>query len=214
MPFYHKLGQIPHKRHTQFHKPDGGLYREEVMGLEGFSGLESILYHEYLPPRVKMVEDLGSADVEFSDYGPLRHRAFATTDIAGGGDPLSARRVLLGNNDITLGISRPTQSMAYFYRNAQCYEVWFTHEGSGTLETQFGILPFYEGDYIIIPYGTTWQMKLEKPARFYIIEAPSQVEPPHRYRNDYGQLLEHSPYSERDLRVPERLDVHTERRRI
>jgi homogentisate 1,2-dioxygenase len=210
VPFYHKLGQIPHKRHTQFRKPDGGLYREEVMGLEGFSGLESILYHEYLPPRVKTVEDLGPADVEYSDYGPLRHRAFATTDIPAGGDPVSARRILLGNNDVTLGISRPTQSMDYYYRNAQCYEVWFTHEGSGVIETQFGSLRFGEGDYIVIPYGTTWQMKLGKPARFFIIEAPSQVEPPRRYRNEYGQLLEHSPYTERDLRAPEGLETHTE----
>jgi homogentisate 1,2-dioxygenase len=210
MPFYHKLGQIPHKRHTQFHKQDGSLYREEVMGLEGFSGLESILYHEFMPPRVKLVEDLGPAEVEYSDYGPLRHRAFATAEVQAGGDPVSARRILLGNDDVTLSVSRPTQSMEYFYRNAQCYEVWFAHEGTGLLETQFGTLPFGEGDYMIIPYGTTWQMKLQGPARFYVIEAPSQVEPPGRYRNDYGQLLEHSPYSERDLRVPERLETYTE----
>ncbi len=211
MPFYHKLGQIPHKRHTQFHKPDGGLYREEVMGLEGFSGLESILYHEFLPPRVKSTEDLGPADGEYSEYGPLRHRAFATTAIPAGGDPVSARRILMGNNDVNLGVSRPTQSMEYFYRNAQCYEVWYTHEGSGRLETQFGTLPFSEGDYVVIPYGTTWQMRLYGAARFFVIEAPSEVEPPRRYRNEFGQLLEHSPYSERDLRVPDRLETHTNR---
>lgn len=211
MPFYHTLGQIPHKRHTQFHKPDGGLYREEVMGLEGFSGLESILYHEYLPPQVKAVEDIGPAEVEYAEYGPLRHRAFATMDVPAGGDPVSARRVLLGNNDVTLGLSRPTLGMDYYYRNAQCYEVWYVHEGSGEIETQFGLLPFHEGDYVVIPYGTTWRMKLKGPARFYVIEAPSQVEPPHRYRNEYGQLLEHAPYSERDLRVPEHLETHLEK---
>ena len=212
MPFYHKLGQIPHKRHTQFRKPDGGLYREEVMGLEGFSGLQSILYHHYLPPRVVNVEDMGSTEVEYSDFGPIRHRAFATSNAPEGGDPVSARRVLLGNNDVTLGISRPSASMDYYYRNAQAYEVWFTHEGAGVLHTQFGDLPFGPGDYIIIPYGTTWQMKLSAAStRFFTIEAPTQIEPPSRYRNKYGQLLEHSPYSERDIRVPETIEPHTER---
>lgn len=211
MPFYHKSGQIPHKRHTQFRKPDGGLYREEVMGLEGFSGLESILYHYFLPPRVSQIEDLGTANVEYADYGPLRHRAFATADIAEGGDPVAARRVLLGNNDITLGVSRPNQGMNYFYRNAQAYEVWFTHEGEGVLHTQFGKLAFNPGDYIIIPYGTTWQMEINGPARFFVIESPSQIEPPTRYRNKYGQLLENAPYSERDIRVPEELETFTER---
>lgn len=212
MPFYHKLGQIPHKRHTQFRKPDGGLYREEVMGLEGFSGLQSILYHHYLPPRVQNVEDLGSTEIQYSDFGPIRHRAFATWNVPEGGDPVSARRVLLGNHDVSLGVSRPSTSMNYYYRNAQAYEVWFTHEGAGILYTQFGELPFGPGDYIIIPFGTTWQMELDEPgARFFVIEAPTQIEPPSRYRNKYGQLLEHSPYCERDIRVPETLEPHTER---
>jgi homogentisate 1,2-dioxygenase len=211
MPFYNKLGQIPHKRHTQFRKPDGNLYREEVMGLEGFSGLESILYHVFLPPRVLKVEDLGKTQVEYADFGPLRHRAFASADIPAGGDAVAARRVFLGNNDVTLGLSRPTQSMDYFYRNAQAYEVWFTHEGSGVLHTQFGQLPFQEGDYLVIPYGTTWRMQLEDPGRFFVIEAPTQIEPPTRYRNKYGQLLEHAPYSERDIRPPVNLETHTER---
>jgi len=209
MPFYTKLGEIPHKRHTQFRKPDGGLYREEVMGLEGFSGLESILYHHFLPPRVKHVEEIGNAKVEYSEFGPVRHRAFATADIPAGGDPVSAHRVLLGNHDVTLGVSRPTKSMETFYRNAQAYEVWFVHEGEGLFKSQFGNMPFYEGDYIIIPYGTTWQMDLDGEARFFVIEAPSQIEPPNRYRNKYGQLLEHAPYSERDIRVPQELDTHT-----
>lgn len=211
MPFYHQLGEIPHKRHTQFRKPDGGLYREEVMGLEGFSGIQSILYHHFMPPRVLQVEDLGPVKIDYTDYGPIRHRAFRTEDIPAGGDPVSARRVLLGNKDITLGLSRPTKSMDFFYRNAQAYEVWFTHEGSGTLHTQFGQLIFGPGDYIIIPYGTTWQMRLESSeGRFFVIEAPSQIEPPNRYRNKYGQLLEHAPYSERDIRAPEDLLTYTE----
>ncbi len=211
MAFYHKLGQIPHKRHTQFRKPDGGLYREEVMGLEGFSGIQSILYHHFLPPRVLRVEDLGPARPEFVDYGPIRHRAFATADVPAGGDPISARRYLLGNKDVLLAISRPTQSMDYFYRNAQAYEVWFVHEGRGVLRSQFGRLDFRPGDYIVIPYGTTWKMELDGgEARFFVIESPTQIAPPKRYRNKFGQLLEHAPYCERDIRVPQELETHTE----
>jgi homogentisate 1,2-dioxygenase len=211
MPFYHKLGQIPQKRHTQFRKPDGGLYREEVMGLEGFSGIQSILYHNFLPPRVQKVKDLGAVEVDYADFGPLKHRAFATAEAPLGGDPISARRTLMGNNDVTLGISRPNRSMDYFYRNGQAYEVWFTHEGQGVMLSQFGVLPFGPGDYIVIPFGTTWQFRLDSSeARFFIIESASQIEPPKRYRNQYGQMLEHAPYTERDIRPPWNLETHTE----
>lgn len=211
MPFYHKLGSIPHKRHTQFRKSDGGLYREEVMGLEGFSGIQSLLYHHFLPPRVLRVEDCGALTPQYVDFGAVRHRAFATAQLDKAGDPVTARRTLLGNADVTLGISRPTEPMTYFYRNAQAYEVWFVHEGHGTLKSQFGNLPFEPGDYIVIPFGTTWQMEIQQPARFLVIEAPSQIEPPKRYRNNFGQLLEHAPYCERDIRVPQELETHTER---
>jgi homogentisate 1,2-dioxygenase len=211
MTFYYRLGQIPHKRHTQFSKPAGGLYREEVMGLEGFSGLESILYHHYLPPRVAKTEDLGAAQPEYADFGPLRHRAFATAEVPAGGDAVSARRVLLGNQDVTLGISRPTQSMNYFYRNAQAYEVWYTHEGQGSLHSQFGRLDFSPGDYLVIPYGTTWRIDQPGECRFFVIESPGQIVPPRRYRNEFGQLLENSPYCERDIRPPEALETYTDR---
>ncbi|MGC8856285.1 MAG: homogentisate 1,2-dioxygenase [Anaerolineae bacterium] len=211
MPFYHKLGEIPHKRHTQFRKPDGGLYREELMGLEGFSSLQSILYHHFLPPRVKEINDLGPARPEFVDFGPIRHRAFRTAQISPKGDPLQARLPLLGNHDVILSVSVARESMDYYYRNAQAYEVWWVHEGSGIFKSQFGNLTFRKGDYIVIPFGTTWQMLLNEPARFFTIEAPSQIEPPRRYRNAYGQLLEHAPYCERDIRIPEDLETHTER---
>ena len=211
MPFYHTLGSIPHKRHTQFKKPDGNLYREEVMGLEGFSSIQSILYHHFLPPRVKRAEDLGSAKPEYVDFGPIRHRAFKTDQTPLGPDPVTARIPLLGNSDVILGVSRAKNSMDYFYRNSQAYETWFVHDGSGTLKSQFGILPFRKGDYIVIPFGVTWQMILNEECKFFTIENPSQIEPPKRYRNNYGQLLEHSPYCERDIRVPQELETHTER---
>jgi homogentisate 1,2-dioxygenase len=211
MPFYHKLGNIPHKRHTQFKKPDGKLYREEVMGLEGFSSIQSILYHHFLPPRVKMTEDLGPAKPEYVDFGPIRHRAFKTAQTPLGADPVTARIPLLGNRDVILGVSRSKNSMDYFYRNSQAYETWFVHDGSGTFKSQFGNLPFRKGDYIVIPFGVTWQMQLNEECKFFTIENPSQIEPPKRYRNNYGQLLEHSPYCERDIRVPAELETHTER---
>jgi len=212
MPFYHKLGNIPHKRHTQFKKPDGKLYREELMGLEGFSSIQSILYHHFLPPRVTKTEDLGSLKPEYCDFGPIRHRAFKTRQTPLGADSVSSKIPMLGNNDVILGVARATQNMDYFYRNAQAYETWFVHEGKGIFKSQFGNLPFHSGDYIVIPFGTTWQMILEsKEARFFTIENPSQIEPPKRYRNDYGQLLEHAPYSERDFRVPSELETHIER---
>lgn len=207
MPFYHRLGEIPHKRHTQFRKADGKLYREEVMGLEGFHGIQSILYHHFLPPRVKHAEYLGNAKPEFVEFGAIRHRAFTTGDVQAGGDAVAARRVLMGNNDVLLGVSRPTESMDYFYRNSQAYEVWFVHEGTGALRTVFGRLPFEAGDYIVIPFGVTWQMQLDSPARFFTIESPSQIEPPKRYMNKFGQLLEHAPYCERDIRVPMEMET-------
>jgi homogentisate 1,2-dioxygenase len=211
MTYYHRLGSIPHKRHTQFRKPDGSLYREEVMGLEGFSGIQSILYHHFLPPRVVQAELLSPTKPEYVNFGAIRHRAFQTKDIPAGGDAVSARRVLLGNNDVTLSISRPTQDMEYFYRNAQAYEVWFVHEGQGVLRSQFGRLPFEPGDYIILPFGTTWKLELDVPeARFFVIEAPSQIAPPKRYRNQVGQLLEHAPYSERDFRLPLQIETCTD----
>lgn len=204
MAFYHKLGEIPHKRHTQFRRPDGTLYREEVMGLEGFSGLQSILYHHFLPPRVKQAEYMGVAAPEYVDFGAIRHRAFATATMPAGGNAIEARRTLLGNQDVLIGLSVPKANMDYFYRNAQAYEMWFVHEGHGELLSQFGRLLFEPGDYIIIPYGTTWQLHLnEGVGRFFVAESKSAIEPPKRYRNHYGQLLEHAPYCERDIRVPE-----------
>jgi homogentisate 1,2-dioxygenase len=146
------------------------------------------------------------------DFGPIRHRAFATTDAPLGTDAVSSRISLLANKDVILGVARPSKSMDYFYRNAQAYETWWVHEGSGVLKSQFGNLKFRTGDYIVIPFGTTWQMHIDgDEARFFTIENPSQIAPPKRYRNAFGQLLEHAPYSERDIRIPDELETHTER---
>ena len=212
MPFYHKLGSIPHKRHTQFRKPDGGLYREEVMGTRGFSGIESILYHTYPPTEVKQVEPIADLAVSYTDFGALRHRHFKTDPFPSGGDGFSARRVLLGNADVTIGLARPTQPMNYYYRNGDNWEVLFIHEGAGQMESIFGWLDFKAGDYVVIPVGTTYRLHFATAGnRVLLFESATSIEPPKRYRNEYGQLLEHSPYCERDLRVPERLETHDER---
>lgn len=210
MPYYVRRGEVPHKRHTQFRRADGELYTEEVMGMEGFSGIQSLLYHHYPPTRVLKMEPLEHERVEWLDYGPLRGRQFKTKDFPVAGDPISGRRTIMGNHDVTLSLSRPERSSEVFYRNGQAYETWFAHEGSGRLLSQFGSLPFRPGDYIVIPYGVTWKMELDEPGRFLVIECPSQIQPPKRYRNKYGQLLEHSPYCERDITPPEFVDPITE----
>jgi homogentisate 1,2-dioxygenase len=202
MPYYVRRGEVPHKRHTQFRRADGELYTEEVMGMEGFSGIQSLLYHHFPPTRVLKMELLESEKVEWVDFGPLRGRQLKTKDFPRSGDPVSGRRTMMGNDDVTLSLSRPERSSEFFYRNGQAYETWFVHEGAGRLLSQFGVLPFRPGDYIVIPYGVTWKMEIDEEARFLVIECPSQIQPPKRYRNKYGQLLEHSPYCERDINAP------------
>ncbi len=212
MPFYHKLGEIPHKRHTQFRKPDGSLYREQVIGTKGFSGIQSILYHTYQPTEIKFAESLGPAKIDYVPDGALRHRLFKTRNVQPGGDAVSARQVLMGNANITMALARPTQSMDYHYRNGEAHELYWVHSGEGVLHSQYGSLPFGAGDYINIPISTTWRMELKgNDHRMLVFESPQDFEFPKRYRNEYGQLLENSPFCERDMRVPEALETHTER---
>ncbi|MFN2251753.1 MAG: homogentisate 1,2-dioxygenase [Anaerolineae bacterium] len=209
--FYVQRGDLPHKRHTQFRKADGSLYREEVMGVHGFAGIQSILYHHYDPTRVSRVEKVADAAVEYADFGPLRHRHFLTADVPRGGDAVTGRRVLLGNSDVTMAVARPTESMDYFYRNGQGYECLFVSQGSGTLRSVFGWLEFGPGDYIVIPYSVTWAIDFDSDDnRLLVIESADQIATPKRYRNWYGQHLEHSPFSERDFRVPSELETHDE----
>ena len=211
MPFYHHLGDIPHKRHTQFRKPDGSLYREQVMGTKGFSGIQSTLYHVHQPTQIKHAETLGPARVEYAEYGALRHRLFRTADVPQGGDAVTGRRVLLGNANVTMAVARPAQSMDYHYRNGEAHELFFIHHGAGTLHSQFGELDFGPGDYLNIPISATWRIELRGSGhRMLVFESPYDFEPPRRYRNEYGQLLKHSPYCERDFRVPMQLETHTE----
>lgn len=207
--FYQRLGEIPAKRHVQFRRPDGSLFREEVMGVAGFAGIQSILYHHHQPTRLLRAEDLGDVAVKYADFGALRHRHFLTRDVPAGGDGVAGRTVLIGNQDITMAVARPTESMPYFYRNGQSYECIFVHEGTGTLRSVFGRLPFGPGDYLVIPYSTTYQLEYDSPHnRLVVFETRDQITTPQRYRNWYGQLLEHAPFCERDFRTPDTLETY------
>ncbi|HZC04451.1 MAG TPA: homogentisate 1,2-dioxygenase [Ktedonobacterales bacterium] len=213
MPSYSKLGAVPHKRHTQFRKPDGGLYSEELFGEEGFSGVYSLLYHKYPPTRVTRIERHSSICQQEWPQETHRHHHMLTANVAPASDIVDGRRMLMYNNDCVISVARPTEPMSYFYRNAQGDELLFAHEGSGALETTFGLLSYQPGDYLLVPRGTTWRVLPDAgEQRFLIVEAyGGDIRPPKRYRNEFGQLLEHSPYCERDLRGPTELPQHEER---
>lgn len=213
MPSYQSLGRVPPKRHTQFRKPDGGLYSEELFGEEGFSGVYSLLYHQHPPTRVSRIEKHGDACQIAWPQEVHRHHHLKTRAVSPGGDPVEGRRLLMYNADCTISVARPTSPMDYFYRNAQADEMLFVHEGQGTVETTFGLLPYREGDYLVIPRGTTYRViPANGEQRFLVVEAfGGPIQPPKRYRNAFGQLLEHSPYCERDLHAPTELPQHEER---
>ncbi|HYF63384.1 MAG TPA: homogentisate 1,2-dioxygenase [Herpetosiphonaceae bacterium] len=212
MPFYHKLGHVPHKRHTQFRKTDGSLYSEQVMGTKGFSGVEAILYHHYPPTAILAVEDLGKTEIALEEAGALRHRHLKTAHLKPGGDPINGRRMLLVNSDVRMGVVMPTEEQTYFYRNGEGDELLFVHEGEGVLETSFGNLPYRRGDYLIIPIGTTYRVNTNNTAtKMLVLETNGALTTPKRYRNEHGQLLEHSPFCERDIRVPMELNARDEK---
>jgi homogentisate 1,2-dioxygenase len=211
MPFYQRLGTIPQKRHTQFRKSDGTLYYEEVMGTKGFSGIQSILYHHNPPTKVSQVQTGEKKVISTEEQSKLQHRHFKTKGWQLGQDSIEGRRYYLVNEDVQLGLCTPTEDMKYYYRNGLKDELIFVHYGTGKLETIFGDLSFKPGDYIVIPIGTTYRITLEgENHRFLVLESNSRIESPKRYRNEFGQLLEHSPFCERDIRVPTQLNTFVE----
>jgi homogentisate 1,2-dioxygenase len=212
MPFYQQRGELPRKRHIQF-RENGTLLTEEVMGLEGFTGNESILYHLHSPCRVK---ELGSfTPIVREEWVPEAHahRLLGTYGAAAEGDPITGRRLLMWNDDVEISLCRPDTAMEYFFRNGEGDELIFVHEGRGTLETIFGDLPYRDGDYVVVPRGTTYRFAPEQGSeqRYLVFETPGLVEVPTRYRNEYGQLLEGAPYSNRDLHPPRELRTHRDR---
>lgn len=208
MAYYCKLGDVPHKRHTQFRKDDGSLYTEEVVSSKGFSGIYSTLYHLHPPTRVKEILDPEPYSVKIAHEYPLLQTHLNTSKLETTGiDFLESRKVLLKNNDVSLSISIPEdREMDYYYKNAEGDEVIFIHEGSGYLHSQFGTVKVMKGDYVVIPRTTIYKITWDKlPVKLLIIESSGPIETVKRYRNELGQLLEHSPYCERDIRPPSEL---------
>ncbi|WP_316798005.1 homogentisate 1,2-dioxygenase [Pedobacter frigidisoli] len=212
MPVYHKLGQIPPKRHTVFRKPDGNLYAEELVSTEGFSSLYSLVYHSYPPTIVKHLGEPYNVEPNVAREKHLKHTSLIGFKIKPEDDYLKSRKPILVNSDLHIVLAAPRKSMTdYFYKNSQADELIFIHEGSGKLKTGFGEICFAYGDYLIIPRGTIYQMEFnDENNRLFIIESFSPLRPPKRYLNQYGQLMEHSPYCERDLRLPQNLQTHDE----
>ncbi|MEM6361005.1 MAG: homogentisate 1,2-dioxygenase [Bacteroidota bacterium] len=211
--YYHTLGSTPPKRHTQFKQPDGSLYKEELVSSKGFSGIYSNLYHIYPPTRVKSV---GTAKLFASPMVKpydLRQTHLNTSKIGiTGEDFLSGRKELLKNNDVCLSLCIPEKKSMPYYKNAEGDEVIFIHDGSGYLISQFGRLKVKQGDYVVIPRTVIYKFEFDEgPLKLLIIESASPIETPKRYRNELGQLLEHSPYCERDIRGPEELITETEK---
>jgi homogentisate 1,2-dioxygenase len=181
------------------------------MGYEGFSGNESILYHLQSPCRVAEVGEF--TPIELREWVPDAHvhRLTNTAPLPPGGDPVFGRRVLMFNADVQLAVSKPTEELDAFYRNGEGDEVLFVHEGSGELESVFGRLPFGAHDYVVIPRGTTYRVRLDEgPHTWLTFFTPGEIETPNRYRNRYGQLLEHAPFSQRDFHPPAALETHRE----
>jgi homogentisate 1,2-dioxygenase len=214
---YVQRGQVPAKRHVQFRDPEqadgnggGALLVEEVLGFEGFSGNESILYHLWSPCRV---DEVGAfTPIEREEWVPDAHvhRLSHTAGLAPEGDAVLGRGVLQYNADVEIGLCVPTVEADYFFRDGEGDEVIFVHEGEGVVETIFGDLPYGRWDYIVIPRGTTYRFRFDGPQRWLTFFTPGEIETPNRYRNRYGQLLEHAPFSQRDFHPPAALRTHRE----
>lgn len=212
MPVYHRLGEIPHKRHTQFRKPDGELYKEQLFGTIGFDGMASLLYHLHPPTAVKHVGesiDIAPKVAVSKNMKALKLKGFEVPPVD---DYLESRVPVLVNSDCHISLASPKKSLRdYFYKNADADELLFIHKGTGTLRTLVGNIPFEYGDYLLIPRGMIYQIDFDtEDNRLLITESFHPLYTPKRYRNHFGQLLEHSPYCERDYKLPQNLETHDE----
>ncbi len=212
MPVYHHLGELPSKRHKIYRQPNGELYSEELMGNMGFVGPSSLLYHVRRPTAVRALRTVKELKWEQASREPLRHRHFRTKQLTRRGDPFADRIPLLFNHDVSMSLVRPNPGTTNFYRNAQGDEVVYVSDGGGLLESPFGRIPFEGGDYLVIPRGILHRYQFSDAEQvLLIIESAGYIRTPKRYRNEYGQLTESSPYSERDIRLPQNLETHDEK---
>jgi len=213
MPFYHKLGKIPYKRHTIFKKPNGDLYYEQLFGTIGFDGMSSNMYHVHRPTQVKEIKQSYDVTPEIALENNLKSYRLHGFKIKAEDDFLNSRKTVLHNQDCNITLAAPkTSTEAYFYKNADADELLFIHKGCGKLRTQLGNLDFSYGDYLVIPRGVIYKIDFEtSDNRLFIVESSSPIYTPKRYRNHFGQLLEHSPFCERDLRQPYELETNDEK---
>ncbi len=213
MPHYQKAGTIPHKRHTQFRKPNGTLYSEQLFSTEGFSSDSSLLYHSHPPTQIIKTDKPFSVIPEIAEEKMLQHRSFQGFKIKPENDYLKSRKPVLVNNDCHVSLAAPRESMKdYFYKNADADEMLFIHKGSGTLRTMMGNIPFKYGDYLIIPRGIIYQIDFDtEENRIFYVESFAPFYTPKRYKNESGQHLEHSPFCERDFILPTELETHDEK---
>lgn len=213
MPLYHKLGKIPPKRHTIFKKKDGSLHYEQLFGTIGFDGMSSLMYHLHRPT---MVKDAGKS-FDVSPKAMVSHniksRLLKGFEVEPMNDYLESRSVMLFNSDVHISLAAPKKSLTdYFYKNADADELLFVHKGTGVLKTMLGEIKFEYGDYLVIPRGMIYQITFEtQENRLLIAESYHPIYTPKRYRNWFGQHLEHSPFCERDFKLPQNLQTFDEK---
>ncbi len=223
MPFYHTLGQVPPKRHTQFPRPvdtadntsresEGPFYYEQLFGTIGFDGMSSLLYHVHRPTMVREVLDSVDMTPKLAVQKNMMARKLIGFNVPPADDFIESRVPLLVNNDLIFGLAAPRQSLTeYFYKNADADELLFVHRGSGTLRTLFGNIPFQYGDYLVIPRGIIYQIAFDTTDnKLLYVESHTPIYTPKRYRNQFGQMLEHAPFCERDIIRPDALETHDE----
>jgi homogentisate 1,2-dioxygenase len=213
MPVYHRLGKIPHKRHIQFKKPNGDLYYEQLFGTIGFDGMSSLLYQHYRPTMVSKIGEAVDMTPKVAVERNMTSRKLIGFDVAPQDDFLDSRKTMLVNNDIQIGVAAPRKSLTdYFYKNADADEMIFVHKGTGKLRTLVGNIDFEYGDYLIIPRGMIYQIQFDtEDNRLLYAESFTPIYTPKRYRNWFGQLLEHSPFCERDYKLPNELETYDEK---
>ncbi|MFD1614589.1 homogentisate 1,2-dioxygenase [Gelatiniphilus marinus] len=212
MPFYHKLGNIPHKRHTQFKKPNGSLYYEQLFGTIGFDGMSTNSYHEQRPTQVKEIKKQYSVAPKIALKNNLKSYRLKGFQVKPEDDFLKSRKTILINSDCAIILAAPKQSTQdYFYKNTDADELIFIHRGTGKLRTMLGNLDFKYGDYLLVPRGIIYKIDFyTEDNRLFIVESRRPIYTPKRYRNWFGQLLEHSPFCERDIRQPQELETYNE----
>ncbi|PDS23078.1 homogentisate 1,2-dioxygenase [Flavobacterium branchiophilum] len=212
MPIYHKLGEIPRKRHTQFRKPNGDLYYEQLFGTVGFDGMSTNMYHEQRPTQVKEIRKQYSVAPKIAKANNIQSYKLRGFEIAPQDDYLESRKIVLTNSDCHIVLAAPRKSTTdYFYKNTDSDEVIFIHKGTGKLRTMLGNLDFSYGDYLVVPRGMIYKMDFDtEDNRLFIVESHAPVYTPKQYRNWFGQLLEHAPFCERDIRRPEELETYNE----